>query len=127
MVLGKNVFIYAGSSSTTPIIAAAKSCSLSRKCDVMERASSTQNASKEYVAGRDEWEMTVNHLVTTANSASPFAGIIKVGGTYAVSMTIGGKRMSGQAICTQADLSGAVGTLAQGSVKFKGTGQLIYT
>ena len=54
VIIGKNIFIYAGSSGTSPIIAAAKSCTISSNCDLVEKASSTQNTSKEYVAGRDE-------------------------------------------------------------------------
>lgn len=121
VVLGKNVFIHSGNSGSTAVIAGAKSCTLSRKCDTMEKASATQNSSKEFIAGRDEWEVTINHLLT---SSSPFEGILKVKETYTISIVIEGVRKYGQAICTQADLSGAVGGLAQGSVRFKGTGPL---
>lgn len=121
VVLGKNVFIHSGSSGSTAVIAGAKSCTLSRNCDIIEKASSTQSGSKEYVAGRDEWEVSIDHLVM---SDAPFAGIIKVKGTYTISVTIEGVRKYGNAICTQADLRGPVGGLAQGSVKFKGTGPL---
>ena len=121
VVLGKNVFIYAGQTGTTPIIAASKSCTISRKVDLYEKASSTQSTAKEFITGRSEWEVTLSHLVV---SDAPFDGILKVGSSYTLSMVIGSTRKYGTAICVQADLSAPVGNLATGSVKFKGTGDL---
>ena len=121
VVLGKNIFIYSGSSGTSPIIAAAKSCSISSKCDLLEKASSTQGTSKEYIAGRDEWDISLDHLVT---SGAPFEGLLKVRQTYTISVVIAGVRKFGTAICQQADIQGAVGSLGRGSVRFKGSGVL---
>lgn len=121
VVLGKNIFIYSGSSGTSPVIAAAKSCSISSKCDLLEKASSTQNTSKEYIAGRDEWDISIDHLVT---SGAPFEGLLKVRQTYTISVVIAGVRKYGTAICQQADIQGAVGSLGRGSVRFKGSGPL---
>lgn len=120
-VLGKNIFIYSGNSGTTPIIAAAKSCSISMKCDLIEKASSTQGTSKEYVAGRNEWDVSLDHLITTG---APFDGLLKVRQTYTISVVIAGVRKFGTAICQQADIQGAVGSLGRGSVRFKGSGPL---
>ena len=127
VIIGKNIFIYAGSSGTSPIIAAAKSCTISSNCDLIEKASSTQNTSKEYVAGRDEWEVSLDHLVTTGTTQSPvdpFEGLLKVRGTYTLSIVIGGTRKIGTAICQHADSRGSVGSLGTGSIKFKGSGPL---
>lgn len=121
VVLGKNIFIYSGISGTSPIIAAAKSCSISSKCDLLEKASSTQGTSKEYIAGRDEWDISLDHLVT---SGAPFEGLLKVRQTYTISVVIAGVRKFGTAICQQADIQGAVGSLGRGSVRFKGSGVL---
>ena len=121
VVLGKNIFIYSGSSGTSPIIAAAKSCSISSKCDILEKASSTQNTTKEFIAGRDEWEVSIDHLVT---SGAPFEGLLKVRQTYTISVVIADVRKYGTAICQQADIQGAIGSLGRGSVRFKGSGVL---
>lgn len=121
VVLGKNIFIYSGSSGTTPIIAAAKSCTVSMHCDLIEKASSTQGISKEYVVGRDEWEVTLDHLVTTG---SPFSGLIMVRGEYTLSIVINGVRKTGRAICQQADINGSKGSIGTGTIKFKGNGLL---
>ena len=127
VILGKNILIYAGNSGTSPVIASAKSCTISSNCDLIEKASSTQNTSKEYVAGRDEWEVSLDHLVTTGttqNPVDPFEGLLKVRGTYTLSIVIGGVRKIGTAICQHADIRGAVGSLGTGTVKFKGSGPL---
>ena len=121
VVLGKNIFIYSGSSGTSPIIAAAKSCVISSRCDLMEKASTTQGTSKEFEAGRDEWEVSLDHLVTTD---APYEGLLKVRGTYTLSIVINGVRKTGTAICRQADIRGGVGEIGKGSVHFKGSGPL---
>ena len=121
VILGKNIFIYEGDSGSTPIIAAAKSCTISSRCDLIEKASSTQGTSKEFIAGRDEWEVSIDHIVT---SGAPFEGLLKVRGTYTLSIVISGVRKTGTAICQQADIRGSVGSLGTGSIKFKGSGAL---
>ena len=119
--LGKNVQIYAGSSGTSPLIAMAKTCTISKKCGLIEKASATNATSKEFIADREEWEISLGHLVS---SSAPFEGLLKVRGTYGISVVIGSTRKTGTAICTQAEITGSVGSLATGSVKFKGSGPL---
>lgn len=119
--LGKDVQIYAGSSGTSPLIAMAKTCTISKKCGLIEKASATNATSKEYIADREEWEISLGHLVS---SSAPFEGLLKVRGIYGISVVIGSTRKTGTAICTQAEITGSVGSLATGSIKFKGTGPL---
>ena len=119
--LGKNIQIYAGSSGTSPLIAMAKTCTISKKCGLIEKASATNATSKEFIADREEWEISLGHLVS---SSAPFDGLLKVRGTYGISVVVGTTRKTGTAICTQAELSAPVKSLATGSVKFKGTGPL---
>ena len=119
--LGKDVQIYSGSSGTSPLIAMAKTCTISKKCGIIEKASATNATSKEFIADREEWEISLGHLVS---SSAPFEGLLKVRGTYGISVVIGTTRKTGTAICTQAEITGSVGSLATGSIKFKGTGPL---
>lgn len=121
VVQGRDILIYSGSSGTTPIIAGAKACTISEKADVQERSSASSQTAREYVAGRTEWDVSINHLVT---SGAEFEGIMKVGNTYQLSIVINGVRKIGKAICVSAEAGGAVGSLSTGSVKFKGTGEL---
>jgi predicted secreted protein len=121
--LGKNLKIYSGTTGTTPIIAMAKSCTVAMKADVMEKTSATSSRAKEFIAGRTEWEMSLDHLVPS-NSNAALDTLLMAGEEYTVSVVLGGARKTGKAICQQAELRGAVGGLATGSVKFKGTGEL---
>ena len=120
VILGKNVFIYSGATGTSPVIAAAKSCSITIKYDMIEKASSTQQNAKEFIKGRYEWDMTVDHLVTSGNE---FQGLSLAGQRVLISVVINGVRKKGYVIVPQAGISAAVGGLATGSVTFKGDGE----
>ena len=127
VILGKNVYIYDSTVQGAAIVAAAKSCTISKSVDIIEKASTTQGSAKEFTTGRYEWEVSINHLVV---STAPFEGILMLGNTYGLEITIGNDTIgyttkTGNAICTQADIQGATGNLATGSVKFKGTGLLV--
>lgn len=122
VALGKNVKIYSGSTGTSPIIALAKACTVSKKLDIVEKSSSLQSAAKEFIGGRYEWDVSINHLIQVG-SGTPFDSLIKVGQTYTLRVDISGIQQQGTAICIEADISGADG-LATGSLKFKGTGEL---
>lgn len=120
-IQGRNIYIYAGTSGTTPIIAGAKSCTISYKCDLIEKASASNQTSKEYIVGRTEWEISISHLVISSNE---YQGMLKVGTQFSISVVINGVRKTGTAICNQADIGGAVGNIATGSIRLKGTGPL---
>lgn len=120
VILGRNVFIYSGASGTTPVIAAAKSCTINIKYDLIEKASSTQGTAKEYTYGRYEWDLTVDHLVVSANE---FQGLSLAGGArLLISVVVNNVRKKGYVLCPQAGLSAPVSGLATGSVTFKGDG-----
>jgi predicted secreted protein len=121
VVLGRNVRIYQGTTGTSPIVAAAKSCTITKSGEVIEKSSSTQASAKEYLPGRSEWSVIINHLVV---SEAPFDGIVKVLETYTLRINVEGTEMKGTAICTEASISAPIDAIANGSVKFKGTGEL---
>jgi hypothetical protein len=119
------VFIYSGASGTSPVIAAAKNCTININYGLIEKASSTQQKAKEYVYGRYEWDLTVDHLVVSSNE---FQGISLAGGTrLLISVVINGVRKKGYVLCPKAGLSAPVGGLATGSVTFKGDGEFDIT
>ena len=121
VVLGRNIYIYAGTSGTTPIIAGARSCTISSKCDLIEKASATNQTSKEFIAGRTEWEISISHLVM---AGSEFEGMLKNGTTVSISVVINNVRKTGTAIVNSDDIGGAVGNIATGSIHLKGSGPL---
>ena len=120
VILGRNVFIYKNGSGTTPVIAAAKSCTINIKYDLIEKASSTQGTAKEYTYGRYEWDLTVDHLVV---AGSEFEGLSLAGNQrLLISVVINNVRKKGYVLCPQAGISAPVSGLATGSVTFKGDG-----
>ena len=120
VILGRNVFIYSGGSGTTPVIAAAKSCTINIKYDLIEKASSTQGTAKEFTYGRYEWDLTVDHLVVSANE---FEGLSLAGGArLLISVVINNVRKKGYVLCPQAGISAPVNGLATGTIKFQGDG-----
>ena len=120
VILGRNVFIYKNGSGTTPVIAAAKSCTINIKYEMIEKASSTQGTAKEFTYGRYEWDLTVDHLVVSSNE---FEGLSLAGGArLLISVVINNVRKKGYVLCPQAGLSAPVSGLATGSVTFKGDG-----
>ncbi len=121
VIQGRNILIYAGNSGTTPVVAAAKSCTISEQCDMLEKASASNQSSKEFEPGRTEWDVSISHLVV-ANSE--YEGMLKVGTKLSISVVINGVRKTGMAICQHADIGGTAGNLATGSLKLKGTGPL---
>ena len=124
VILGKNVMIYRNASGTTPIIAGAKSCSISSKIDLVEKASATQQSAKEFIAGREEWDVSLSYIVASG-SGDASGGLLMKGQEYTLRVGIpGGSTLKGNAICVQSDLSGSVGSIATGQIKFKGNGPL---
>ena len=120
VILGRNVFIYSDGSGTTPVIAAAKSCTINIKYEMIEKASSTQGTAKEFTYGRYEWDLTVDHLVVSSNE---FEGLSLAGGArLLISVVINNVRKKGYVLCPQAGISAPVSGLATGSVTFKGDG-----
>ena len=97
--LGKDVQIYAGSSGTSPLIAMAKTCTISKKCGLIEKASATNATSKEFIADREEWEISLGHLVS---SSAPIEGLLKVTKMNAFNRIAGALLGLAKALCVLA-------------------------
>ena len=121
VVLGNDIYIYAGTTGTTPVIAGAKSCTVNTKCDLIEKASASNQSSKEFIPGRTEWEISISHLVL---AGAEFDGILKNGTTVSLSVVINNVRKTGTAIYYDESVGGGVGGLATGAVRLKGSGPL---
>lgn len=115
MILGKDLII---SLNNIPI-SAAKSCTITRKADKIEISTPESGNAKEYVAGRTTWEITASVLVLSVANI-----LIKVGQTYNVQVRCNGETQTGKAICTECKIDAQKGSLAKGSYKFLGSGEL---
>ena len=125
---GNNILIGTMSGTTFTALAAVKSHEANSSADTIEKASSTQQDWKEFIASRKEWSINVNYLILQ-DANTNVEDLLKVGTTYAIRIKgrTGGYKVSGSAICTQCKQSYTRGTLAVGSFTFKGTGALVNT
>ena len=76
---GNNIIVYTYSGSAWTAIASVKSDELQHECDLIEKASATQQNSKEFIAGRKQWSLNVNWLMTTV---SDLEKVLLVGVNY---------------------------------------------
>jgi hypothetical protein len=102
---------------------AIRSDEIQTQCDVIERASATNQNWKEFVEGRAEWSLTVNYLML---SAARLSDVLKVRQRFDVTLRDRSNttQLSGTAIMTSAKQTHTVGNLCQGSFSLKGTGAL---
>lgn len=99
-----------------------KSHDIQTGSEVIEKASATQQKWKEYEAGRNEWQLTVNYLVVRN---SQVADLLLAGETFDVTVKSGNTNLlTGKAIMTQAKNVAAMGNLATGGFQLKGSGAL---
>ena len=122
---GNSIIIGTMDGSTFTPIAAVKSHDIQNQCDVIEKASATQQTFKEYIAGREEWGVNVSYLVLQ-DANSNIEDLLKVRQTYRICIKgrTGTYALYGDAICTQCKQSYQNGNLSVGSYALKGTGEL---
>ena len=122
---GKDIIVTLTNSSSQVLASTAiKSQDIKTQCDTIEKASSTQQAWREYVAGRKEWSLTVSYLVL---AASKVKDLLMVGQTFGITVqkiNDNTNKVSGSAILTAVQQTSTVGNLATGSFTFQGTGAL---
>lgn len=122
---GNYIVIGTVSGQTFTPLAAVKSQDIQNGADTIEKASSTQQNWKEFIAGRKEWGINVNYLVLE-NANTNVRDVLKVGDTYTLRIKDrdGNYSVTGDAICTQCKQTYSNGNLCAGSFAFKGTGAL---
>lgn len=99
-----------------------RSNEIQTSCDMIEKASASQQDWKEYVAGRNSWTLTVNYLVL---ASAQVADLLYVGQTFDITMKSGNSELlTGSAIITGVKNTATVGNLAQGGFTLQGSGAL---
>ena len=129
---GKDILIYLTYNNTTVGITACKSSELTGQSDLIEKASSTQQQWREYIAGRKEWGFTASYLVmraapsVTNQIGGTLADLLKIGTRFGVTIrdVANTYSLSGSAFLQQVKQTYSVGNLIAGSFQFKGTGAL---
>lgn len=114
---GRNIQIFNGNNL---MIAGARSCSIQKRGEVIETASADSGTARTFVPGRTEWKVELSHLIISAKGGIPL-----VNNTYTLRVVAENNAIfSGQAICTEATITATMPNLAQGSIRFQGTGEL---
>mgnify|MGYP002627509945 CR=1 FL=1 len=120
---GKDIIVVISQNNTALASTRIRSHDIQTKVDTIEKASSSQQSWKEYIAGRKDWSITVSYLVL---AAAKIADLLKVGQTFSITVKDSGSTtsVSGTAILTSVKQTATVGNLAQGSFTFQGSGAL---
>ena len=101
-------------------IGQSKSCTIQCNGAAQECASKTSARSRDFLAGRTDWQVQVNKFVDNMTNT-----LIKAGNEYVVSFIVDDNDMlTGQAICVEARLVCSNGKLAEASFTFLGNGEL---
>lgn len=121
IIHGKDIQIqnYNGSS----IVAAARTCEVSIQADIIETATPTSGIFRTFIAGRKDWSVSVGYLVASEDGAGI---LLNVGDTVHIRIlyTAADVWLHGYAIVQQCRITANIGSLAQGSFVFKGSGPL---
>ena len=120
---GKDIIIVLSQNGTALAGTAVKSHDITTAADTIEKASSTQQDWREYLAGRKAWSINMSYLVTTG---AKIHWELKAGETFTVTVADNNSnyRLTGTAILETAKQTYTVGNLANGSFVLKGSGPL---
>ena len=121
---GKDIILVLSQGGTALASTAIKSQDIQTEADVLEKASSSQQSWREYIAGRKGWSVTLSYLVLTSDK---ILDLLKVGQTFSVTMKKANdntNKVTGNAILKAVKQTASVGNLAQGSWQLQGTGAL---
>ena len=123
VIHGKDIQIqnYNGSA----IVAAARTCEVSIQADIIETATPTSGTFRTFIAGRKDWSVSVGYLVTSGDMTSDLLSVGSSVHLRIIDMDAG-EWLHGNAIVQQCHVTSNIGSLAQGSFVFKGSGPLEY-
>lgn len=128
IVHGKDIQIYRatpipGEQGYPKLVACAKSCDIIVSADIIEVCTEDESVWRQFIAGRKDWQVTVNYLVTAMPSDIPQVGDSV---ELLISQT-GAPPLHGEAICEKCRITATLGNLAVGAFTFQGTGELSVT
>jgi hypothetical protein len=127
IIHGKDIIIMVNGRA----IAAARSCEIDVKTDLLEVSSPTTGKAHTFIPGRYTWTLTTSHLLIgdTGNTTPVRTFIRRSIVNNTVSLVINDNdytndTLTGTAICHNARITATQGNLAQGSLAFQGNSEL---
>lgn len=123
---GNNIIVYTYSGSVWVAVASTKNDELSAECELIEKASSSQQEWKEYETGRKGWGLNTNWLVSAVADIRKVLVVgtkvrIHVGSRNGYNASMG---VTGYAIVKNCKVNTPNLGLCTGSFVFQGTGAL---
>ena len=119
---GKDILLVLSRNGTALAGTYIKSTDIQTQNDLIEKASSTQQKWKEYIAGRSGWTISVSYLVMVTAQISD---LLFSGDTFTVTLKVGTTSyLTGSAIMNTVGQVSTVGSIAQGSFRLVGNGAL---
>lgn len=107
------------------VIAGTKSNEAQADAEMIEKSSATNGRWREFVAGRNEWNMTVNYLLLAYGGARD---LLTVGTEYTLVFKQRGYAdstgVTGRALLKTCRITATLGNLVQGTFQFVGNGPL---
>ena len=101
-------------------IGQSKSCTIQCNGEASECASKTSARSRDFLAGRTDWNLTINKFVDSITY-----DMVHAGREYVVQFVVDDDDMlTGSAICTEVRMQATEGKLAEASLTFLGNGEL---
>lgn len=105
------------------LIAGTKSNEVQSACDMEEVSSPLTGTWREYKSGKKGWTVGVGFLILAMSNATE---LLSVGETYTLRFCDrNGNGVEGTALLKTCNIRATIGTLAQGSFAFQGTGPLV--
>jgi len=123
---GNDIIVYTYQGSSWIPVASTRSDELQTECEMLKKASESQQEWDEYEAGRKGWSLNTSWLVSAVADIRKVLTIgtkvkIHVGSRNGYSATTG---VTGFAFVKTCKVTATRGSLAQGSFSFQGTGPL---
>ena len=120
---GKDLIVILSRNNSVVADTRIKSNDIKTSAGTLEVASATQQDWKEFLAGRAEWQLSINYLVL---ASAQLLNLLFVRQTFTITIrdaarTVG---LTGEAIMTDCGNVAAIETLATGSFQLKGNGAL---
>lgn len=123
---GKDIIVILTKDGTALASTRVRSQDIQAQCEIIQKASSSQQDWVEVIAGRKSWSITINYLVL----ASPqISDLLFVGQTFGVTVKDSSSvtSVTGTAIMSSVKNVSTLGNLAQGSFVLAGSGPLTGT
>lgn len=123
IIQGRDILVYDQSGDN--LVACSRSCEIKTSTEMIEISSPRSGKWKEYIDGRSEWSIDINHFLSTEDGAS-LKNLLRTGSEVVVRVARrdDGVKLAGMAYVKSAQVTATTGNISQGSLSLIGNGEL---